>query len=182
MSLETTHYLNVFLGMGVIILQVLSVLALILLIFFRKTGNFYLDFIKNNFLLLGFLISVFSSLFPMVYSEIIGFVPCSLCWWQRVFMFPVMFLFGVALWVKDNKVARYVAPILSVGFAISLYQNFFYYFGESSNLPCDASGVSCYQRLVSEFGGYISIPMMALTAFFGLLSLLAVAYFYKKEN
>jgi len=49
-------------------------------------------------------------------------------------------------------------------------------------LPCDATGVSCYQRLVSEFGGYISIPMMALTAFFGLLTLLMVVHFYKKED
>lgn len=96
-------------------------------------------------------------------------------------MFPTMFMFAVALWDKDKKVIRYALPLLCAGFLISAYQNFFYYFGESSNLPCDASGVSCYQRLVSEFGGYISIPMMALTAFFALLTLVSVAHFYKKE-
>ncbi|MFA6520392.1 MAG: disulfide bond formation protein B [Candidatus Paceibacterota bacterium] len=183
MSTEAIHYLNVFLGLGVILLQVLSVVAIFLL-FFRsngKGGNVYLDFINKHFLILAFLISLFSSVFPLVYSEIIGFLACALCWWQRVFMFPTFLMFGVALWDKDRKVIRYVLPLLCFGFLISLYQNFFYYFGESSNLPCDASGVSCYQRLVSEFGGYISIPMMALTAFFALLTLLAVAHFYKKE-
>jgi hypothetical protein len=65
---------------------------------------------------------------------------------------------------------------------VSLYQNFFYYFGENSALPCDATGVSCYQRLVSEFGGYISIPMLALTGFFSLLTILIVAHFYMKES
>lgn len=181
MSPESVHYLNIFLGIGVIALQALSVLALGLLLFSREKGNFYLDLLKDNFLLIGFGISVFSSLFPLVYSEIIGFAPCALCWWQRVFMFPAMFLFTVALWTNDRKVIRYAAPILSAGILVSFYHNFFYYFGESSALPCDASGISCYQRLVSEFGGYISIPMMSLTAYFALLSLLVVAYFYKKE-
>jgi disulfide bond formation protein DsbB len=97
-------------------------------------------------------------------------------------MFPVFFLFATALWDRDRKVVRYAAPLLSVGFLISIYHNFNYYFAESSSsLPCDASGISCYKHIVSEFGGYISIPMMALTAFFALLTLLAVAHFYKKE-
>lgn len=95
-------------------------------------------------------------------------------------MFSTFFLFGTAFWDKDRKVVRYTTPLLSVGFLISVYQNFFYYFGESSSLPCDASGVSCYQQLVSEFGGYISIPMLALTAFFSLLTLSAVVHFNPK--
>jgi disulfide bond formation protein DsbB len=183
MNLESVHYLNIFLGSGVIALQFFSVVALVLLFFRGKEnkGNFYLDFIDKHFLILIFFISLFSSTFPLVYSEIIGFLPCSLCWWQRVFMFPTMFMFGVALWDKDRKVVRYALPLLCAGFLISVYQNFFYYFGANSNLPCDAGGISCYQRLVSEFGGYISIPMMALTAFFSLLALFAVAHFYKKE-
>lgn len=96
-------------------------------------------------------------------------------------MFPLAFMFGVALWDQDRRVVRYAIPLALAGFLVSAYQNFFYYFGETSSLPCDATGVSCYQHLVSEFGGYISIPMMALTAFVAILTLLAVAHFYKKE-
>ncbi|MFA5791449.1 MAG: disulfide bond formation protein B [Candidatus Paceibacterota bacterium] len=179
MNAESIHYLNVFLGLGVILLQIFSVVVLFLL-FFGSKENKFLGYVDKHFFLLSFLISLFSSIFPLVYSEIINFLPCVLCWWQRVFMFPTLFLFAIALWDKDKKVIKYATPLLSVGFLFSLYQNFFYYFGESSSLPCDASGISCYKHLVSEFGGYISIPMMALTAFFALLSLLAVAHFYKK--
>ena len=172
------------LGFGAILLQIFSVTALALL-FFRpkeKGSNFYLDFLNKHFLVLSFFISLFSSIFPLVYSEIIHFLPCVLCWWQRVFMFPTLFLFGTALWDRDRRVIRYAAPLLSIGFLISVYHNFNYYFGEvGSSLPCDASGVSCYQHIVSEFGGYISIPMMALSSFVALLTLLAVAHFYKKE-
>ena len=181
MNAEAIHYLNIFLGLGAIILQIVSVLALLLL-FFGPKKNRFLDYINHHFLVLSFLISLFASVFPLVYSEIINYPPCVLCWWQRVFMFPTLFLFGTALWDKDRRVIRYASSLLSIGFLISVYQNFFYYFGENSNLPCDASGVSCYQRLVSEFGGYISIPMLALTAFFALLTLLAVAHFYGKRN
>lgn len=181
--MNSVYYLNVFLGLGAIILQVFSVVALFLL-FFRpkeKRKNFYLDFIDKHFLILVFLISLMASIFPLVYSEIIHFIPCYLCWWQRVFMFPLVLMFGVALWDKDRRVIRYALPLLCAGFLISVYQNFFYYFGENSSLPCDASGVSCYQHLVFVFGGYISIPMLALTAFFSLLTLLVVAHFYKKD-
>jgi disulfide bond formation protein DsbB len=181
MDTEALHYLNVFLGLGAIILQVLSVVALLVL-FFGPKKNKFLDYIDKHFLVLSFLISLFASVFPLVYSEIIHFLPCVLCWWQRVFMFPTLFLFGTAFWDKDRKVVRYATPLLSIGFLISIYQNFFYYFGENSALPCDATGVSCYQHLVSEFGGYISIPMLALTAFFALLTLLAVAHFYSRRG
>ncbi len=180
MNPTTVHYLNVFLGLGAIVLQIVSVIVLFLL-FFGPKRNIFLDFISKHFLPIAFLVSL-SAWSVLIYSEIIHFLPCYLCWWQRVFMFPLALMFGVALWDKDRKVIRYALPLLLAGFAVSLYQNFFYYFGEPSNLPCDASGVSCYQRLVSEFGGYISIPMLALTGFFVMLTLLAVAHFYKKEN
>lgn len=181
MNGENIHYLNMFLGAGAIVLQIFSVAALVLL-FIGPKENKFLGFIDKHYLNLGFIISLVASVFPLIYSEIINFLPCYLCWWQRVFMFPLVFIFGSAIWHKERKVVKYILPILSVGFLISLYHNFFYYFGETSSLPCDASGVSCYQRLVSEFGGYISIPMLALTSFFALVAIVLVAHFYKKED
>jgi disulfide bond formation protein DsbB len=97
-------------------------------------------------------------------------------------MFPLLFIFASAIWSKERKIVKFVLPLMSAGFLVSVYQNFFYYFGEVSSLPCDASGVSCYKKLVSEFGGYISIPMLALTSFLALISIVLVAHFYKKED
>lgn len=184
MNVEAVHYLNVFLGLGAIILQVLCLVTLLLLFFGPKKNekNKFLGYINKHFLVLSFLIAFVASIFPLIYSEIVHFLPCYLCWWQRVFIFPLALMYAVAFWDKDRKVLRYALPLTCVGFLISVYHNFFYYFGETSTLPCDASGVSCYQHLVSEFGGYISIPMLALTAFISLLTLLAVAHFYNKRN
>jgi len=180
MNTETVHYLNLFLGSGAILLQIFSVVVLFLL-FFGPKKTLFLDFIDEHSLPILFFISLFSSLFSLVYSDIINFLPCYLCWYQRVFMFPLVFILGIAMWYKDKKVVKYVLPLVCVGFAVSVYQNFFYYFTNGSSVSCDISGAFCYQHLVSEFGGYISIPMLALTAFGALLTLLAVAHFYKKE-
>ena len=179
MNIGAINDLDIILGLGAILLQLVSVFVVILLFLGKK--NSVLDFIDKHFIYLGFFISLFSVIFSLVYSEVIKFTPCMLCWWQRVFLFPQLFIFGVALWDKDRKIIRYSLPLLCAGFIISIYQNLIYYFGEKSTGPCDASGVSCYQHLVSVFGGYISIPMLALTSFLFLLVITLVAHFYKKE-
>ena len=186
MNPVTIHYLNILLGIGAIILQIFSVFVIISL-FFGPKKNKFLDFTERHFLILGFLISFLSALFSLVYSEIIKFPPCALCWFQRVFLFPQVFIFGTALWnnfknqLSESRIlVKYIIPLLSVGFIVSVYQNFEYYFSETGSTPCDATGVSCYQHLVSEFGGYISIPMLSLTAFISLIALSLVVHFYKK--
>ncbi len=181
MNPNTVHYLNIILGAGAILLQIVAIVSLFFLFFSDKKHPF-LKYIEKHFLIISFLITLFGSLFSLVYSEVINFAPCMLCWYQRIFLYPLVFIFGVALWNKDKKIIRYTLPLLCVGFVISVYQNFRYYFGETGNLPCDASGISCYQQLVSEFGGYISIPMLALTAFFVLIVLMLVGHFVNKEN
>ncbi len=181
MSPETTHYFNLLVGSGSILLQVLSIVALLLL-FIGSNRNVYLDFIQRHYIVLGFIISVLASLASLIYSEIIGFLPCYLCWYQRIFIYPMVFLFGASMYWKDGSVKRYALPLLVAGLIISIYHNILYYFGEASTLPCDASGVSCFQRLVSEFGGYISIPMMSLTTFVALITLILVARYFKRDN
>lgn len=180
MSIENVHYLNLFLGAGAILLQIFSVSILVVLFFFKK--NKFLDFLSEHYLKIGFIVSLFASMFSLVYSEIVGFLPCVLCWYQRIFLFPLVFIFGSAVWFKDRGVVKYTLPLLTIGFLISVYQNFYYYFGNASSLPCDASGVSCYQQLISEFGGYISIPMLALTSFVALIVVVLVPHFYKRIN
>ncbi len=181
MNFTAIHYLNLFLGFGAMSLAVFSIVALFLL-FLGLKKNAFLDFIDKHYLSLGFIVSLLASLFSLVYSEIIGFTPCYLCWYQRIFTFPLVFIFGMAIWHKDRKIVKYVLPLLSVGFIFSVYQNFMYYFTDTGALPCDASGVPCYQLFISEFGGYVQIPTLALVTFLSLITVVLVAHFYKKED
>ncbi len=178
---DYAHTLNIFLGSGALLLQAFSVLLLALLVFGSKE-NAILGFVKKNFIPLGLLFSAGAVFFSLLYSEVLHYLPCYHCWIQRIFIFPQLFLFATAYFRKDRNVIFYSFPLLLAGLADSLYLNYLYYF-KSGAAPCDASGISCTQRLVSEFGGYISIPSLALTSFVALLMILAVAYFHKKgEN
>ena len=181
MNITTIHFFNLLLCSGILVLLLASIVALFVL-FIGPKKNVYLDFIDKHYLTLGFLIALSASLFSLVYSEIIGYVPCYLCWYQRVFIFPLVFIFGMAIWHKDRKVVKYTLPLLCVGFVFSIYQNFKYYFVDTGNLPCDASGAACYQTFIPEFGGYIQIPTLALIVFLSLLAVVLVAHFYKKED
>ncbi len=169
-----------FLGLGAIILQIVSAVTLFLL-FLGPKENKYLAFLKEKFIIFGFFLSLAPALFSIFYSEVLNYAPCFHCWVQRVFLFPQVFLFGVAWIRKDRNVLWYSIPLLLVGLADALYLNYLYYFNQSG-APCDASGVSCVQQLVYEFGGYISIPMLALTSFVSLITLILVAHFYKNKD
>jgi len=177
---DFVHYFNISSGIGTIVLQIVSVFTLFLLFFVSKE-NRYLSFIKKNFIILAFFLLFFSVLFSLFYSEILNYAPCFHCWIQRIFLFPQMFLFGIAWFRKDKNVFWYSIFLLLVGMLDALYLNYIYYFNPNS-APCDASGVSCVKRLVSEFGGYISIPMFSFTIFFVLMTVLLVVYFYKKDE
>lgn len=178
--MEYLPYFNLFLAISGIILQILCVVSILCLIF-NRDNNKFLDFIKKHFLLIGFVISLAGVASSLFYSNVIGFIPCYLCWWQRIFLYPSAVLFGVALFRKDHNVTSYIFPLLILGSLIAVYHNFIYYLGEGI-APCDASGVSCVQVLVNEMGGYISIPSLSLTSFITLIVLLLVARFYKKED
>jgi disulfide bond formation protein DsbB len=175
---ESLRYFNLILGFGTIVLQAVCVIV-IGLYFFGSKNNKILDFIKKHFLIIGFLLSLSAVATSLFYSDIIGYAPCKLCWLQRIAIYPACLLFFLAFLRKDRSISYYLTPMLVLGSIVSVYHNYIYYFGEGT-APCDSSGVSCVQRLVSEFGGYISITSMSLTVFFALFVLLGVAHFYKK--
>lgn len=182
--IDYVHYLNLTLGIFTIALQLLCVFTLLSLFVVTDRNKFqdkFLSFISENFLIIGFIFSLFATGLSLFYSEILRYAPCVLCWLQRIFLFPQVVLFGMAYLKKDRKVAHYSFPLLFIGLLFALYHNFIYYFSESAG-PCDASGVSCVQKLVYEIGGYISIPMFSFTILFALITQLLVVRFYKKET
>lgn len=98
----------------------------------------------------------------LYFSEIRGFVPCELCWFQRILMYPIPILLIVGIFNDDWFLPKYVLPLSITGIGVSTYhyllQN--HVFGTSI---CSA-GVSCAQRYINVFG-FITIPFLALIAF-----------------
>lgn len=122
-------------------------------------------------LYLAWLVSVVATLGSLYFSEVRGFVPCTLCWYQRVLMYPMVILLGVASYVQDLGVRRYALPLSFLGIVVALYHVL------EQNVPgfgaaglCRA-GVPCGDKYLNWLG-FISIPVMSLTAFVLITALL----------
>ena len=146
---------------------------------YRKTWGFeFIKFVHKYALWLGFGVSMVAIVGSLLYSNLIGFAPCTLCWWQRIFIYPQAVMFLVAIIKKDRGVFDYALPLTICAFLISLYQSYSNFSG-SSLLPCTAVGGECSRIYVLEYG-YITIPLMSLTLVCYLLFIKLCAY--KHDN
>lgn len=119
------------------------------------------------FLRVNFLMALIAALGSLYLSEVVGFPPCTLCWYQRAFMYPLALVFGTALWTDDAKWPRYALPIALVGLVIAIYHNLIYYdFVSEGMVPCE-KGLSCKTRQLELFG-FITIPLMSLGGFLAI--------------
>lgn len=141
-------------------------------------------FFGKNAVLFSFIAVLGATLGSLFYSEIAGFEPCKLCWFQRIFMYPQVILLGIVLWKKTNGVlAIYNSLVLSIIGATIAGYHYLLQIGVAPELPCAAVGYSaaCSQRFVMSFG-YITIPMMALTAFALIILFMTARKLYTQKN
>lgn len=181
--LPFTIFFNKFFAIATILVDIFLVYLLVTWLWGRLTGNksFYskiADFFYDYGLLIGFLIALGNVLGSLYYSEIAGFAPCALCWWQRIFMYPQVVIWGLGWWYSDRRAATYSLVLSVFGILVNLDQQLFI-FTDVSLIPCSSSVAAlCNKIYVSEFG-YVTIPMMALTSF---LLLVVVAWFAKEKR
>lgn len=167
---ETINYL---ISLGVIAMQVgtVGLLASYLLRDRLPSLEWKRALLDKWGLLVGFVLTFAGSVLTLFYSEILGFPPCPLCWWQRIFLYPQVVLFVLALWKRDRDAAKYSIALSILGLGVSLYHHALQVL-PSGSLPCPAEGtVSCAQRFVFEFG-YITFPLMSATLFAFLIVLM----------
>jgi disulfide bond formation protein DsbB len=104
-----------------------------------------------------------ATLGSLYYSEIVGFVPCTLCWYQRILMYPITLLALVGILTRDDNLAHYVLPLSVLGMGLSAY-HYLIQVGVFPHSPACSVGVPCGLRYVNYLG-FITIPLMALTGF-----------------
>jgi disulfide bond formation protein DsbB len=159
--------------------QVIIVFLAVLLIFGRKKWPSVFNFTAGNSFLFAFMVALTATAGSLFYSEIAGFTPCVLCWYQRILMYPQVLLFGAALWKSEERITDYITVMSVVGAFIAGY-HYLLQIGVLPELPCSAVGfsVSCAQVFTMSLG-YITIPLMAFTAFLIIILLMTVK---KKSN
>ncbi len=126
----------------------------------------------------AFLVSLIATLGSLFFSEIMNFVPCSLCWYQRIFMYPLVFIFLTNLLYPDKSVFKYSFPLVFIGLIISIYHNLLILKIIPEKLSPCVNGVPCSIDYLNWFG-FITIPLMSFTAFFIIF---IVLFLYKKKN
>ena len=119
---------------------------------------------------LAFVVSLTATAGSLFLSEVARFTPCALCWYQRIAMYPLVIILGIAAWRGDGGVRRYVVPIAAIGAIVAAYHV------ALQRLPGLPSGtcsldVPCTAIYVERFG-FVTIPVMALVAFLAILAIL----------
>lgn len=156
------------------ILSQLGILFLILLFVFRKlqpkdkSSKRLADLLANNYVALVFSITAGATAGSFAMSEIFGFLPCKLCWYQRVFMFPQFVVAAIALFTNDNGIKKYIVALSLIGAGIAVYHLLLQ--ALPAVIQCGDELVSCEENPFVTFG-YITIPVMSLTSFLLLISL-----------
>lgn len=120
---------------------------------------------------LGFLIALTGTVGSLVFSEVLGYPPCSLCWYQRICLYPLVAIFGVAIWTGDHAYKTYALPLVGAGLLLASYHNLLYFGVITQPLVACTKDVSCSAKQLELFG-FITIPLLALAGFAMLFVLL----------
>jgi disulfide bond formation protein DsbB len=112
--------------------------------------------------LLAAIIATCGSLF---FSEVLGWLPCELCWFQRILMYPLTVILGVGILRDDRGVHLYALPLSLAGMAVSLY-HYLEVLKVIPPSPC-SGGVPCSIDYINIPGAlsFVKIPFLALVAF-----------------
>jgi disulfide bond formation protein DsbB len=116
-------------------------------------------------------VAVFATLGSLYLSESVGLIPCKLCWYQRIAMYPMAVILPMAAFRKDHRARLYAVVLATVGAGIAAYHRLLQAYPSLDTGSCSAVGPSCSSPLIREFG-FVTIPYMALSAFLLILALL----------
>ncbi|MGY6499298.1 MAG: disulfide oxidoreductase [Acidimicrobiales bacterium] len=132
-----------------------------------------LDDLRPAALWLAFAVAATATLGSLYYSEVQNFTPCVLCWYQRIAMYPLSLILGIAAFRRDVAVKVYAIPLAAIGAVVAVYHYQLELFPEQSSGVC-AVDVPCTARWFEVFG-FVSLAFMALTGFLAIIALLSIA-------
>lgn len=110
------------------------------------------------------IVALAATLGALFIGEVLAKAPCYLCWHQRVFMFPLAIILGVASWRTDTGVAAYALPLALMGWLIAAVHLLLYWNVIPQAIEPCGSGPSCTGSSMAIFGS-IPLPLLSLLAF-----------------
>lgn len=124
----------------------------------------------------AWLIAGSATLGALFFSEIMELPPCVLCWYQRIFMFPLVLLLPMALFPFDPKIVRYALPLVLAGGAIAVFHLLLVAGLIPERITPCTQGVPCSETQIEWFG-FVTIPLLSVIAFSTIGALLIATHF-----
>ncbi len=136
-------------------------------------------FIQENALYGAFAVALAAMLGSLYFSEIANFPPCVLCWYQRIALYPLVVIFGFAIYKKSKEILLPAFVLVGIAWVIGLYHNLLYYkILPEAAAPCLA-GVSCTTKYIEWFG-FVTIPLLAFVG--STMILVALIIHWRTKN
>lgn len=123
---------------------------------------------------LAWVIALVTTLGSLYYSRVQDYVPCELCWYQRICIYPFAVILGIAAVRRDAGVRIYAIPVLAIGAVIAAYHSWIQAYPPADGTSFCSADTPCTLRYVWEFG-FVSLPFMALSACCCMIVLLLIA-------
>jgi disulfide bond formation protein DsbB len=165
---------------GQVLASVLLLTAAAWVIGVRGPLSFLRSAVWGYELWLAFVVAAVATAGSLFFSEIARFVPCELCWYQRICMYPLSLITLFAALVNDHRIARYLLPFPVVGAGVSVYHLLVENGVIHQTQACLVSAPGgCATKWINEFG-YMTIPTLALTGFALAFAFLLLAAFEPK--
>ena len=154
------------------LLAIVAQLATAAILFLHVTGrrDLLARQVAPSALPLAFAVACVATLGSLYLSEVAHFPPCRLCWYQRIAMYPLTPILGIAALRRDRAVRPYAMALAGAGALLSTYHVLVERFPSLESGSCDPLN-PCSIRWVERFG-YLTIPAMALSGFVLILALL----------
>ena len=137
-------------------------------------------FIIQNALYFALIQAIVAVLGSLYFSNILMLPPCVLCWYQRIAMFPLFITLIVGILTKDKNTHLFVLPPAIFGWLVALYHCLLYYKIIPDTLAPCSTGVSCTTKFV-EYFGFITIPLLAFTAFTVIITCMVIRLLFTRE-
>lgn len=127
-------------------------------------------------LFIAWLIAAVATLGALFLGEVMSLPICVLCWYQRIFMFPLALILPFGLFPYDRKVIRYALPLAVPGWLVAVYHQLLIVGVIPESIKPCTQGIPCKEQVIQWFG-FVTIPMLAIAAFSTIIVLLFIAYF-----
>lgn len=143
----------------------------------KKSAVWYNGYMKKFLMEYGnyiaWTIALFAMVGSLIFSEVLGYPPCTLCWYQRICLYPLVFIIGTGILRRDPNMPYYALPLAVLGTVVGLYHNLLYYGIIPKTIsPCSA-GVSCTTKFINWFG-FVDIPLLSLVALIIITAILVI--------